>query len=132
LKSPNTKKMLKMKSAPQSLLKTKGEKSAPQSLLKTNELSNSRDELLKGKEIDVEREAEEMMHSEFQSEIRPGVCEAQYLTYRRNRDDNAKKISGAGCKRRRRCWNDERRERVGSGQQASRPPQPDQSLLYRF
>jgi len=41
--------------------------------MKTNKLSYFQDELLKlkEKEIDVEREAEEVMHSEFQSEIRP-------------------------------------------------------------
>jgi hypothetical protein len=42
--------MLKMKIAPQSLLKTKGKKSAPQSLLKKNEIACFHDELLKGKE----------------------------------------------------------------------------------
>jgi hypothetical protein len=39
--------------------------------MKTNKLSYFQDELLKLKEIDVEREAEEVMHSEFQSETRP-------------------------------------------------------------
>jgi hypothetical protein len=43
--------MLKMKIAPQSLLKTKGQKSAPQELMKINKLTSFHDELMKGKEI---------------------------------------------------------------------------------
>jgi hypothetical protein len=39
--------MLKMKSGPQSLLKTKGQKSDPQNLLKTIDLLHLHDELLK-------------------------------------------------------------------------------------
>ncbi len=44
------KKMLKMKIAPNGLLKTKGQKSAPNELMKINKLPRFLDDLLKGKE----------------------------------------------------------------------------------
>jgi hypothetical protein len=43
--------MLKMKIAPQSSLKTKGQKSAPQKFKKINELSKYYDELVKGNDL---------------------------------------------------------------------------------
>jgi hypothetical protein len=45
------KKLLKMKVAPNELLKTKGQKSAPNEYMKIKELSSFRDELLKTHEL---------------------------------------------------------------------------------